>query len=220
MKRLSKLSLLPMAVLAAGLIAGAAGGPANAGTFEWTDAKGDATQFYQPATEGKLPNEPALDITKVTMASDGKALVLTTHVAKASPNASLGSGVFFRYAWSVNEATWNLRVGESHGQKLLQLRYTGDLVGFDLPCKDCSFKLDEKASTIAVTLPIASLTDGMAAADSPTACPGCRAGEDPLPKLARGAEFSALAVTAQRNYVRFFPQADAAPAPEGSLFVL
>ena len=220
MKRLSKLSRLAVAVLAAGLIAGAAGGPANAGTFEWTDDKDDATQFLQPQTEGMFDNEPALDITKVTMSSDDKAFVYKIHVAKASPTPSMNSGYFFRFQWSYEGAGFALRAGEFQGQQSLQFRSTGDLVGFDLPCNECSFKLDEADSTIAVTVPIASLIEGTAAADDPLACPGCRTGDDPLPPLAKGAEFTGLNVTAQRYYLRVTPTADTSAAPDGSSFIL
>jgi hypothetical protein len=219
MNRLSRITRL-VAVLVGGLLIGIAAAPANAGTFEWTDAKDDATQFLQPQTEGMFENEPALDVTKVTMASDDKALVWTAHVAKASPTPSMNSGYFFRFQWTYEGAGFALRVGDFGGSQSMQLRSTGDLVGFDLPCNECSFKLDEAANAIAVTVPIASLIEGTAAADDPLTCPGCRTGEDPLPPLAKGAEFTGLQVIAQRYYVRVTPTADSAPAPEGSAFVL
>lgn len=220
MNRFSVISRAVLGLLAVGLVAAAAGTPASAGTFEWTDAKDDATQFLQPQTEGMFENEPALDVQKVTMASDDKALVWTAHVAKASPTPSMNSGYFFRFQWTYEGAGFAIRVGDFQGSQSMQLRSTGDLVGFDLPCKDCAFKLDEAANTIAVTIPLASLIEGVAAADDPVACPGCRTGEDPLPALAKGAEFAGLQVIAQRYYVRTTPTADSAPAPEGSVFVL
>lgn len=220
MKRLAKISRLTVAVVAAGLIAAAAGGPAHAGSVEWTDDKDDATQFLQPQTEGMFENEPALDLTKVALASDDKAFVTTIHVAKASREVTLSSGFFFRSHFTVNGAEFALRVGEFQAQPTMQLRYTGDLVGFDLPCNECAFKMDEAASTITITVPIASLIEGVAAADDPVACVGCRTGEDPLPPLAKGAEFTGLEVTAQRYYLRTTPTADVSVAPEGSVFVL
>ena len=220
MNRISVAARAALGFALAGLIAVTAGTPAHAGNFEWTDDKDDATQFLQPQTEGMFENEPALDVTKVTMASDDKTLVLTTHVAKASATPSMNSGYFFRFQWSFEGAGFAMRVGDFGGSQVLQFRSTGDLVGFDLPCNECSFKLDEAASTISVTVPIASLIEGTAAADDPVVCPGCRTGEDPLPPLAKGAEFTGLSVTAQRYYLRVTPTADAAPAPEGSVFVL
>lgn len=220
MNRLTVLSRLVLGALVVALVAAAAGTPASAGSFEWTDDKDDATQFLQPQTEGMFENEPALDVTKVTMASDDKALVWTIHVAKASPTPSMNSGYFFRFQWDYAGAGFALRVGDFQGQQSMQFRSTGDLVGFNLPCKDCAFKLDEAANTIALTVPIASLVEGTAAADDPLVCPGCRTGEDPLPPLAKGAEFGALGVTAQRYYLRVTPTADVAPAPEGSTFIL
>lgn len=220
MNRSSFLYRVLLGVVLAGLVALAAGTPASAGSFEWTDDKDDATQFLQPQTEGMFENEPALDITKVTMASDDKAFVYTIHVAKASPTPSMNSGYFFRFQWTYEGAGFALRAGDFGGTQSLQFRSTGDLVGFDLPCKDCAFKLDEAANTIAVTVPIASLIEGTAAADDPAACPGCRTGEDPLPPLAKGAEFTGLNVTAQRYYLRVTPTADTSAAPEGSAFVL
>lgn len=220
MNTLSQKTRLVVALVAVGLLAFAAGSPASAGEFEWTDAADDATQFLQPQTEGMFANEPALDILKVTMAADDKALVWTAHVKKASPTPSMNSGYFFRFQWTYQGAGFALRVGDFQGQQSIQFRSTGDLVGFDLPCNKCSFKLDQPTNTIAVTVPIASLIEGTAAADSLTACPGCRTGEDALPPLKAGAEFSKLSVLAQRYYLRVTPTADNAPAPDGSVFVL
>ncbi|HUR49878.1 MAG TPA: hypothetical protein VMY88_10195 [Acidimicrobiales bacterium] len=220
MNRLSVLVRCVLGALVVALVAVTAGTPASAGSFEWTDAKDDATQFLQPQTEGMFDNEPALDITKVTVASDDKAFVYTIHVAKASPTPSMNSGYFFRFQWTYAGAGFALRAGDFNGQQSMQFRSTGDLVGFDLPCKDCSFKLNEADNTIAVTVPIASLIEGTAAADDPLACPGCRTGEEPLPKLAKGAEFTALNVSAQRYYLRVTPTADVSAAPDGSTFVL
>lgn len=220
MNRFAFAARAALGLIVVALLATAVGSPASAGSFEWTDDKDDATQFLQPQTEGMFENEPALDVQKVTMASDDKALVWTAHVAKASPTPSMNSGYFFRFQWTYEGAGFAIRVGDFQGSQTMQLRYTGDLVGFDLPCTDCSFKLDEAANTIAVTVPIASLIEGVAAADDPVVCPGCRTGEDALPPLAKGAEFAGLQVIAQRYYLRTTPTADSAPAPEGSVFVL
>lgn len=198
----------------------AVAGPAQAGDLSWDDAADDATQFLQPQTEGAFANEPALDIRKVTMASDDKALTWTIEVAKASKTPSMNSGYFFRYNFTYEGAGFAFRAGEFQGQKALQLRSTGDLIGFDLPCKDCKFELNEKDNKATLTAPIASLIDGIAAADSPTACPGCRTGEDPLAALKRGAEFTGLNINAQRYYLRVTPNADNSVAPEGSVFTL
>jgi hypothetical protein len=220
MNSLSPKIRLAVALVAVGLLAFSAGSPASAGEFEWTDPADDATQFLLAQTEGAFPNEPALDILKVTMAADDKDLVWTAHVKKASPTPSMNSGYFFRFQWTYQGAGFALRVGNFQGQQAMQFRSTGDLVGFDLPCNKCSFKLDLPTNTIAVTVPIASLIEGTAAADSLTACPGCRTGSAALPPLKKGAEFSKLSVIAQRYYLRTTPTADLAPAPDGSVFVL
>lgn len=206
-------------LVAAGLLAGAL--PAQAGQLEWSDKADDATSFYVLAST-PLPSDPALDVTKVKMVSDAKDLTWTASMKKMNEaGAANGAGYFFRFNFAVNEVGFTIRAKHDQFDKnVLYFRVASDLIGFDLPCKDCTAKFDFKASTVTVKTPIASLTEGMKAADSMTACPLCRAGEDPLPTLKKGDTFSALSVTAQRMYIRGTMTADDSLAPEGATFTL
>lgn len=218
MKRLSKASRLVVALLAAGLIAGAAGAPANAGTLEWTDDKDDATQFLLDA--GALPNEPTLDITKVTMASDDTNFTWEIHVAKLAESPGIAPGYFFRFNFDYEGQGFAFRTGSDPFGQTLQFRVATDQIGTNLPCDKCEVKYDLDGSKVVLTVPIASLIAGVAAAD--TDCLFCRdvLPVDPLPPLKKGSEFTGLDVNAQYYYVRTTPNADSSAAPDGSVFVL
>lgn len=219
MKRLSKVSRLAVALVVAGLIAGAAGGPANAGAFEWTDDKDDATQFL--TGPGVLPNEPTLDIVKTTMASDDAKLTWEIHVAKLAESPAISPGYFFRFNFDYSGQSFAFRTGKDPVGQSLQFRSATDQVGTNLPCEGCEVKYDLAGSKVVLTVPIKSLTEGIAFADSAD-CHFCRdvLPVDPLPPVAKGAEFGALDVDAQYYYLRVTPSADSSTAPDGSIFVL
>ena len=221
MKRLSKISRLLVAVLAAGLIAGVAGGPANAGTLEWTDPADDAKDFGN-AKNTPLPSDPSVDVTKVTMASDAKNLTWAIHINKLAEAPSIAPGYFFRFNFDYSGQGFAFRIAKDPQGEVVQFRSQTDLVGFNLPCDKCEAKYDLAANKIVLTVPIASMAAGMAASDVTESCPGCREipPGDPLPPLKAGAEFSGLEVIAQYYYVRTTQTADIATAPDGSLFVL
>lgn len=219
MNRISKLSRLLVALLAAGLIAVAAGGPANAGSLEWTDDKDDATGFLLDL--GLAPNEPTLDITKVTMASDDAKLTWEIHVAKLAESPSISPGYFFRFNFDYAGQSFAFRTGSDPVGQTLQFRSATDQVGTNLPCEGCEIKYDLAGSKVVLTAPIKSLAEGIAFADSAD-CLFCRdvLPLDPLPPVAKGAEFAGLDVNAQYYYVRTTPNADTSTAPDGSIFVL
>ena len=205
-------ALLIVTVLA-GLVAGAM--PAQAGSLNWTDDKGDATQFL--AANPVTPNEPALDITKVHVVSDAKKITWTITTDKmAEEGPSMNGGYFFRMNFGFDAGGFALRIKRDATEETMVFRSADDLVGFDLPCKDCTAKFDFKKSTLTIVTPIASLAEGIAAADDNAACPLCRAGLDPLPPFKSGVELTGLEAIAQRIYVRVTPNADNAPAPEGT----
>ena len=219
MKRVSKVSRLFVALAAAGLLAGAAGGPANAGAFEWTDDKDDATQFLVDA--GAMPNEPTLDIVKTTMASDDAKLTWEIHVAKLAESPGISPGYFFRFNFDYAGQGFAFRTGSDPLGQTLQFRSATDQVGTNLPCEGCEVKYDLAGSKVVLTVPIKSLAAGIAFADSAD-CLFCRdvLPVDPLAPVAKGSEFGVLGVDAQYYYVRTTPNADSSDAAPDATFVL
>jgi len=234
----------------AGAIAGIAGllvcsmTPARAGDLAWTDPEGDATQFMHPLTAGALPNEPALDITEVTLSSDARALVWTARLQNASYSPSLSYGYNVRFEWTYEGASFSIDVGEyrdlgiERPAQRLRFGYRDDPVGFSLPCWGCRFTLVQATNSIVLTVPMEALAKGTAAADSKSGCPACRRIGSPLPPVGRGSRLTDLSVSAQRHYaadgpgvafpshglhqydVRLTPTADVAPAPARLVFTV
>ena len=219
MNALSKASRFVLVALVAALIAGSAGAPASAGSFEWTDPADDAKDFGN-AKNTPLPSDPSLDILKTTMTSDDKNLIWELDINELAEAPSIAPGYFFRFNFDYSGQGFVFRTAKDPQQDEIQFRAQTDLVGFNLPCDGCEIKYDVDASKVVLTVPIESMIAGIAAAD--TDCPGCRdvPQPDPLPALAKGAELMGLEVIAQYYYVRTTQTADIATAPEGSVFVL
>lgn len=211
----SRLARIMMVLgLTAGILAVGAT-PARSGSAEWTDPEGDATGFLVETSP--LPSEPTLDVVKTSLSSDDKAMKVDIHVKKMASAPSASPGYFFRFNFTYAGEKFAVRVGKDPAQNVFQLRVVADQIGFDLPCKECAAKYDLEGNKVAITMPIASLTEGIKAAD--TNCLECRSG-DPLPPFKKGAELSALDVTAQRYYVRVTPTADIAKAPAELTFTV
>ena len=217
MNRLSRIARF-VAVLAAGLLVGLAGAPANAGTLEWTDDKDDATQFL--VVDG-APNEPSLDIVKTTMVADDEKLTWEIHIAKLAESPAMAPGYFFRFNFDYEGQSFAFRSGSDPLGQTLQFRSATDQVGTNLPCEGCEVKYDLDGSKVVLTAPIKSVIAGIAFADSAD-CLFCRdvLPIDPLPPVAKGSEFTALEVTTSYYFVRVTPVSDDSTAPEGSSFVL
>ena len=165
---------------AAGLLLGAF--PAQAASISWADPKGDATQLG--LADGG-PNDPAFDITKVSMSNDGGTLKWSADIPGiAAGRPSLSTGYFFRFNFKHGESTYSFRVGEDLlGATSLGLAAT-TLGSAPLPCDKCVVKFNREAKNVALTVPIESLTKALKA----------QAGAPPL----AGAEWTGLSVTAQR----------------------
>lgn len=207
-----------LGVLLVALVAAAAGTPASAGTFEWTDDKDDATLFL--LVDG-APNEPTLDIVKTTMAADDTKFTWEIHIAKLAEAPSIAPGYFFRFNFDYEGQSFAFRTGSDPQGQTLQFRSATDQVGTNLPCEGCEVKYDLAGSKVVLTAPIKSVIAGIAFADSAD-CLFCRdvLPIDPLPPVAKGSEFMALEVTSSYYYLRTTPVSDESIAPEGSVFVL
>jgi hypothetical protein len=194
--------------------------PSRAGSLEWTDPPDDAKDFLVANTP--LPSEATLDIVKVTMKSDDKNLTWSIHVKKLAAQPSMSLGSFFRFNFTYDKQGFAFRIGKDPAQSVFQFRSTSDQVGLNLPCDKCEAKYDLEGNKVTITVPIASMAAGIKAADSASACPGCRSVPPPaaLPPLTKGAELTGLNVNAQRYFVRVTPNADTSVAPEGSSFIL
>lgn len=186
-------------LVALGLFAGAM--PAQAATLSWVDPAGDATK---PG----LPNDDALDVLKTTISSDGKVLKWSATLKKAvEGNPSYSLGYFFVFEFVHSDSVFDLRVAENAKDKAVTFRKVGTgEAPLDRACKDCKYKFDRKAGVVSVEAPIASLAEGIKAADAKAA------------PFKAGTTISKLLVNSYRGYIAISFLADDAPAPEGTEF--
>ena len=171
---------LVVGLAAAGLLLGAF--PAQAASISWADPKGDATQVS--AADG-APNDPAFDITKVSMSNDGGTLKWSADMPGITAGRpTLSTGYYMRFYFTHGGTTYSFRAGEEitgATSLLLSATATGSAL---LPCDKCLVKFNREAKNVALTVPVASLTKALKA----------QAGSPPL----AGAEWTGLYVVAQR----------------------
>lgn len=137
-----------------GLLAGAL--PAQAATAGWADPAGDATMTGAEPAPSPFASNPAFDITKVTISSDGGALayrVLVPGLVKGDPHAAYG--YFFRMYFTVEGKEFHFRVGESPTGPVFSLR---DPAGAATECKDCKGTIDRESKQVVVTAPLAAIS--------------------------------------------------------------
>src|SRR5687767_9041400 len=95
---------LPLLV-ALGLFATAM--PASAAGLQWLDPTADAQLLIDPSLPAvPVPNEPAPDITKVTIERKGDNIVWTANIDKigeANPNGSTGVSYEFSFVYGAGE---------------------------------------------------------------------------------------------------------------------
>lgn len=201
MNRLSKISRLVVGLLAAGLIAGAVGGPANAGSLSWKDDAGDAVTLG--LADGPV-NDPAFDITDVSIATAGGKLVWSATVPElVEGSPELSTGYHFRFAFTHGGTTYWFQAGNDvTGAQTFSIGPTDNTLP-RMECKDCKGTINAKEKTVVIEAPLASLDAGFKAA---SAAP------------ATGSEWSALYVISQRRMVAATLTADQADAPEGAVF--
>lgn len=185
--------------------------PAQAGLTQWKDAEGDATGVYN-AEVLPIPSEPALDITTVTMTSDGTRLTWSAGIKKLSTSPPQGAtGYSFRFAFRHEEVPFYLTVAEDSIQGTSGTRFQQDPVaGDDLSCRSCVGKIDRKDNRVTITAPLASLSSGI------------REFDRSLPPVTPGTKVDGLEVLARRQYdfvaVLIFPTVDASRPAPGTLF--
>ena len=180
--------------------------PAQAGgKASWTDKEGDAGSFLN-TTASPLPSEPALDIVKADLASDGATFHFVMKVkALGTGHPSASPGSMYRFGFNHGEVGWNFRISEHQGvASEVAFRSTDTDNVTNLSCDKCSGGLDRKTHTVWVKAPVASVNKAMKewVAD--------------IEPIKPGAKLGGLSVTAQRYYVRVTPTADDAVAPEGT----
>ena len=196
-------------VLRALLLGSAVGGlmlgslPAQAASASWEDPAGDAKQSgAEPLGAPEvLSSNPVMDITKVTISSDGAALgyeVAVPEMAEGNPHATYT--YLFRLYFTVGESEFHFRVGESPlGEPVFTFR---DPDGAVTDCKDCTGTIDREAKRVVVKAPLAAISAAFKAAE--------------VADSAAGQSITAGEVLAQRDMAgQITLTADTATAPEG-----
>lgn len=195
--------ILSLAVVVA--VAVGVGVPAHAAPLSWADAAGDAGE---PAA-GVAPSEPTLDITKVAMSFDGKDLkyVAAIKALGGDPTASIGS--YFRFYLSHEGTQFEYIVYEDKATGPGNvLNASDDATQKSLTCSGCKALVDRKSSSVIVTLPLKSLSQGM------------KQYQSDLKPLTPGTKLDGLEVTASRNLLLVSLVADYAPAPDNTFFTI
>lgn len=189
------------------------GHAAEGATF--ADPAGDASEL--PVAVAPLA-DPALDLLKVTISSDGKAVFFTAHVtAVGMPRTGNGQHVGFRFEYMEHPFDISL-VDDATGYRAASLRDTDTSPPTNLACGLCLATFDKKTNTVTYKAPIASLSAGMRKADAKL---------KPFEKGARLTTLSAVTAAA-RGFGRdgvghgytTTPYADTATAPEKLVFTL
>ena len=180
-----------------------AASPANAGSLSWKDPAGDAKGLH--FAEGPI-NDPAFDITEVSIGTGGGKLVWTAKLPDLKAGApSLSSGYYFRFAFTHDGKTyWFITGNDLTGATNFSLAPTAT-GSAALPCKDCKGIINAKEKAVIIEAPLASLD---AAFKSIKVAP------------ASGAEWGTLYVTAQRRMVAATLTADTATAPAAATVTL
>lgn len=190
---------------AIGLLLAAA--PANAASLSWEDDAGDAVGLG--LADGPF-NDPAFDITEVTIETAGDKLVWTATLPEmADGTPDLSTGYNFRFGFSHDGANYWFQVGENMlGEQSFSLAQTA-AGSAALECKDCKAAIDRERTAVAIEAPLASLDAAFKEAEA--------AGTS-------GAEWTTLFVIAQRKVgspvtpTGATLTADTADAPEGAAF--
>lgn len=180
------------------------GSPARAGSLTWEDPAGDA------APEG-LPvpplSEPAFDIVRSTISSDGTTLVWKAEVpgltAEPPPKAT---GMHFTFSFGFDGKSYRWVIAKDRlGAGGTTFYVAGDAGSDAVDCGKCVGKIDVEGKAVTITAPIASMDRGIEG------------------KFGPGSQMETIAAEAGRYYdagVRYFPTDESAPAPaEGSFTV-
>lgn len=180
------------------------GAPAQAGTLTWTDPTGDA------APEG-LPvpplSEPAYDITRSTLSSDGTTLTWKAEVpgltADPPPKAT---GMHFTFSFTFGDNSYRWVVAKDRvGSGGTTFYIAGDAGSDAADCPKCVGKIDVEGKSVTITAPIASMDRGIEG------------------KFGPGSVLETIAAEAGRYYdagVRYFPTDESAPAPDPATFAV
>ena len=186
--------ILLVGLTAVGLLLAAS--PANAGSVSWNDDAGDATELGLAA--GPL-NDPAFDVTTVTIDTAGGKLVWAAEVPEmAEGTPDLSTGYNFRFGFTHAGASYWFQVGENllgEPKFSLALTETGSPA---MECKDCKGTIDRENKAVVVEAPLASLDAAFKAGEA---------------EPATGSEWTTLFVIAQRPLSS--PVSAPSPVPSG-----
>ena len=195
---------LPASVMLLAVTLLLTGTPAQAGSLSWDDPAGDA------APEG-LPvpplSEPAFDITRSTIASDGKTLTWKAEIPGLTadpPPKATGMHFTFSFGFEGNSYRWVV-AKDRLGAGGTTFYIAGDAGSNAVDCGKCVGKIDVEGKAVTITAPIASMDRGIEG------------------KFGPGSVMEAIAAEAGRYYdagVRYFPTDESAPAPEPGTFAV
>lgn len=180
-----------------------AASPANAGSLTWKDDPEDAVGLG--LVDGPI-NDPAFDITEVSVETAGGKLVWTAKLPELTEGApELSSGYYFRFGFTHAGADyWFITGNDLTGATNFSLAPSA-AGSAAMTCKDCKGTIDAKEKAVVIEAPLASLDAGFKAINVAPAT---------------GAEWTTLFVIAQRRMVAATLTADTADAPEGATFTV
>jgi hypothetical protein len=192
----------------AALVAGALvtpGARAAGAPVVYADPADDANGLFVTDTGLPLPSEPALDILKVTVSSDGTKLTYAATVKSLSAPPSASTGGYYRLSFGYADQIWRFEISTDTTGGGFYFTNAEDPAGTLLSCNGCAVKFDMRSGGITVTAPLKALSSGMKQYDAS------------VKPLAPGAQLDTFEVIAQRSVVLVTPTADEARGGERTL---
>lgn len=222
-KRSRFVRTLLIGFIAAGFLVGSS--PASAGSSAaWKDPENDANEQGLtdgapnvtdgvPNVTGGVANEPAFDVTDVTLETVGDKFRWTVKVPRMTPGApSSSTDYYFRLRFTHYGAKYWFIVAETRqGGKIFALMPLENRPKPEMKCHRCKGSISRQAKAVVVEAPIASLNAAFAAVDAPPV---------------DGEVWSDLSVWSQRHTFTMTPfggqqftkTADTANAPKNTVF--
>lgn len=185
------------AVAAAVLSLLAVARPAHAGSTIFADAAGDATGLdpmppTAPSVGESTPrtSEAELDLTRVSVTSDGTKLTFVATVGKSGIPAS-AHGTTFRFWFTYDKLAYQL-IAQRPNDTAAAVATSGvffrarAVTSPELACRDCAVRYDVRANTVTVSASLVALSAGIRQSKPGTA------------PLGPGKSLSEFSVVAQR----------------------
>lgn len=143
-------------------------GPASArSTATWQDPENDATE---QGVTGGLPNDPAFDVTGVTLETVGDKFRWTVEVPQVAAGVpSMSAGYYFRLGFTHYGVKYWFIVAENvDGITKFFLLPLDSKDKPEMTCDGCTGSISRQAKAVIVEAPVASLNEAFAAVGAPS----------------------------------------------------